>query len=256
MPRRKLAAIAAATLSLTVVLAGCSSTDDTNAADTPASASAEATPAPERTNYGQNPADGMVNPVTQNGAALNAVPGASGFIDTGSYPEGTAFLLETSDPAVVEVSLIDSPAPNYLAVSQGSATLSFYAQQGTIDKNIEPTMTFTITVPEDRGDNPANYNPLIVDPAKQNGVALTALGDVMGYIDTGGIREYPEGTEYFIETSDPLVVEIVNPTDGGPSDEPTYVTRSPGTATINVYAGLQDKEAIRIMTFTITVVAG
>jgi len=66
----------------------------------------------------------------------------------------------------------------------------------------------------------------------------------------------PERTAFLLETSDPLVVEIVNPTDGSRSDEPTYVTRSPGTATINVYAGLQDKEAIRIMTFTVTVVAG
>jgi len=260
VPRRKLAAIAATTLSLTVVLAGCSSTSDTPSMDISPSAteiapSAEATPVPERTNYGDNPAEGMVDPVTQNGASLNAVRGATGFIDTGSYPDGTAFLLETSDPSVVEVSLIDSPAPNYLAVSQGTATLSFYAQQGTINKNIAPTMTFTLTVPEDRGDNPANYNRLIVDPETQNGVSLTALVGEVGYTVTGGLREYPADTEFLIETSDPSVVEVIQATLKN-KQYPTYVAVAPGTATINLYAGFQDQGAEPIMTFTVTVVAG
>lgn len=258
MPRRKLAAIAAAGLTLTVVLAGCSSTEDTAATDTSSSPSAEATPTPERTNYGDNPAEGKVDPITQNGASLNAVAGATGFIDTGSYPEGTAFLIETSDSTVVEVfqlNSIDMPSPNYLAVSEGSATISFYAQKGTIDKNIEPTMTFTLTVPADRGDNPANYNPLIVDPATQDGVALTALVGEVGYTVTGGLRDYPEGTEFNIETSDPTVVEVIQSTPGGQAD-PTYVTVAPGTATLNLYAGFQDQGAEPIMTFTVTVVAG
>jgi len=142
MRPKKLATIAAtATLALAVVLAGCSSTDDT-ATEATASTSAE------ETNDGTNPAMGMVDPLTQNGAALNAVIGATGFIDTANIP-GPLFLIETSDPLVVEVSqinTIDMNAPNYKAVAPGTATISFYEYEGEFKEGTQPTMTFTLTV--------------------------------------------------------------------------------------------------------------
>ena len=157
MRNKKLAAIAATTLSLTVVLAGCSSKEDTTVTETPAATSTETT------NNDSTPTQVTVDPVTQNGAGIDMTVAGIGSVDTSSYPAGTKFYLSSSNELVTAVtplapkpagatetpdlSVLVSVDTKFTALTPGTATISFYTFEGDIlGLDTDPTMTFTVNV--------------------------------------------------------------------------------------------------------------